>query len=144
MILGPLDVRPLRDRLRSNVPQLADVFAVGSVAEAQASAMPVPCAFVLLVEEQAQPRAGGSGGRYQQRVAATVGVLLALPYYASEQTGGPSVRDYIEAVRLALIGHKPDGAETVLQLAGGRMVGQQDSALLWLERFRCDYWIQTP
>lgn len=144
MILGPLDLLPLRDRLRANVPEFADVFAVGSLTEAQSASMPVPCAFVLLAEEQAQPRAGGSGGRFQQRVTATVGVLLALPYYAAEQSAGPSVRPFITATRAALVGHKPDGAETVLQLAGGRMVGQQDSALLWLDRYRVDYWIQTP
>lgn len=140
MNLGPFDVLPLRQLLRDSVPALVEVYAVGTLAEAQQSQMPAPSAFVLLADEQAQPRAGGSGV-YRQRVTATVGVLLALPYFGAEASQGPETRAVIQACRQALVGHRPAGAETVLQLTSGRLIGEQQSALLWLERYRCDYWI---
>ncbi len=140
---GPFPTSPVAERLRASVPAFNVVGEAASVALAQAGQAPAPCAYVVLGTEQGGQRLGGSVA-YRQRVAATVGVLIGVRVYGDEAGGAaaPELVDLTRATRAALLGWKPAGAETAFEFADARLLAMDENATVWwLERFRCDYWI---
>ena len=142
---GPFDIQVVIDRLAAKVAQFRMIESAANLAAFQQATLKPPAAFVLLGTEQAGPRQGGSG-IYRQRVTATIGVAIAVQAYGQEAgaAGNTELHDLINRTREALLNWTPDGAMTVLELVGGQSLGLSNDGLsIWLERYRCDYWISN-
>lgn len=142
---GPFDIQVVIDRLAAQVPHFRMVESAVNLAAFQDANVKPPAAFVLLGTEQGGPRQGGSG-IYRQRVTATIGVAIAVQAYGQEAgaAGNDELADLIRRTRAALLNWLPTGAETVIEFVTGQSLGLTNDALsIWLERYRCDYWISN-
>jgi hypothetical protein len=141
---GPLDVQAIADRLAAQVAALRRVVVTQSLAEVQEGQIASPQASVLLATETGAPRAAGSGAN-RQRVTATVGIVLALEQYPTDRgTPGTELGALVTATRTALLSWRPPGADSSLQFVTGRAITTGTGLALWVESYRCEYWITTP
>lgn len=141
----PFGIQGVIDRLTAKVVQFRMIEPAVNLQAVQAATIKTPAAFVLLGTEQGGQRQGTSGV-YRQRVTATIGVAIAVQAYGSETgaTGNDELADLITRTREALLNWTPPDAMTVLEFVSGQSLGlSNDGMSLWLERYRCDYWISN-
>jgi hypothetical protein len=143
-MIGPLPLQPIVDRIRAQVPALAQVERGLDLGAVQGATIAPPAAFVLQGTESAIPRTGASDGRLRQRITATIGVVVAVQAYGTGAGAyaSTSLETLLASVRGALLNWRPTGADSILEFAGGQTLGvSTDGLAMWLDRFRCDYWI---
>jgi hypothetical protein len=142
---GPFDVAAIAMRLRAEVAAFLMVGQRGDLAQL-GDVLPAPAAFVMVGSESAVGgRLGGaSGGRLVQRVTVSVGVLIvAEQFRPNEEQPVPAAPVLIAASRAALLGFQPSGAETPLELDGGRVLEDEPDRLLWLDTYRLSYFLDV-
>ena len=145
MNFGPLDVAPIVDRWRLAATDFRAIGTTVDIALAMDANDADPCGYVVLASEQGSKREGASGV-YRQRCTATIGFLIGLRVYGT-QTGGeatPEMIELIKSTREGLLNWIPPGAVTVLEFVDGRILRMDvESKIWWLERYRCDYWLDS-
>jgi hypothetical protein len=150
MSVGPFDIGEVIARLRAEVPALRAVEGAAEFAAAVAGTVSPPAAFVLLAQERAEPKTGGSALAIQ-RIRVTFAVVLAVRNFRRSERGtaqSPDLVSLMRAVRQALMGWRttsfdPDEtqrAATSVDLQSGALVSYDQATVWWQETYSFSYW----
>lgn len=130
----------IRDRLRTLVTDLVSVEGAATLATLESFAY-TPAAYVLHSAESA-----GANTRVNavaHRVTAQFSVLLAVRNLRDPK-GDAAVdecEDLRSQVRAALVGWQPTPDSEQIELGGGELLSFDDQVLLWVEQYRCSYYL---
>lgn len=147
MSVGPFNVTPIIDALRTSVPALRLVGGAADFSAAsEASAVVTPACFVLLATETAKPQSGAATVAVQA-ITARINVVLASRNYRAAERGAQSsaeLSELIAAVRTVLLGKTPPGMApgqaTAVELVSGELSLYRDATSWWREIYQTTYW----
>lgn len=145
---GPFPLAELVDRAKTMPSNpFRQIEASPSRERLKAGAQNPPALFVIQGEERPGDRAA-SGTVYRQRMTTTVGFVIVARHYAPDisRGGAASIEALTRALRGRFLDWRAPSAITVFESAGGQPMtpidGDEDGTLVWLDRMRCDYWLQ--
>lgn len=144
---GPLDVSPIIDRIRVEVPDLR--FVGGAADEGRIDEQrlpPMPCAMVVLEAEDHVPTKL-SGGVIAQATTATVAILVGVRHQRLAERGmahADAGQPIVAAIRGALANWRPadESADDLgtMTLAGKAQLNRLDQdCWWWIDRYQVTY-----
>lgn len=148
MSFEPLDLTPIIDRIRSEIPDMEEV---GGAAEYSAVmdlvSFRTPSSYVVLAQEKDLTQATEKPGRRpsgRQQLESTFGVIMALRNYRDPEGEAVSAeaRQMIGKVRAQLMGWTPDKTEFArLWFQQGDVLDYNDNTLLWIDVYNTTHYI---
>lgn len=128
-------------RLKAMVPALRDVKGIADYAALTGTppAHLLPAAYVVLLDETAQPSA--TSPYVMQLVTVRMGIMLVVQGAQADATGGAAAQSLSglrAAVRQALLGWRPAGAEGGLEYVSGDLMELAGGCLFWADTYQTD------
>jgi len=141
----PFDIDLVIERLRDQVPSLDEVAGAAELEGIQdLRSFRTPSAYVVLVQETAEPRrTGAPGATGRQMTKALFGVAVAVRNYSDSKGKGAAddLRPVLGAIRDALIGWVPPGLPGArdCQLLQGKVIDYNSDTLLWTDIYETQH-----